>query len=384
METRTIEPSCADPAGRALAFALDRVAPSAAARDRGARWDGALFLAAAQAGLAGAVIPQKYGGEGLDARRLGGCLEALGRGGGDAGLAAALWAHGVGCGVLLARLGSDEQRRRLLPPMARGELLASPAFDEDHEAGDPLGVQTRAERVKGGWSLRGKKRWAANAPVAGLWLVSAVTDPGAGPRGVSAFLVEKGTPGLSVGPRLDSAGLRTAAFASLSLEGCVVPEQGRLGPEGSCLTLAAPLLRRWTRATALAPWVGLLDALLAHCAGQAQRRQLWGKPASRSQQHRAALADLKIRLELARRMQARAAEQLDLGGPDVDIATSCLFVGAQIRAMAEGARSLLGPLALEPGDLGERLARDAAALGLLIEEDSLLRPVIAGATLGMG
>lgn len=371
-------------AERAFAFSRTRVAPTVVARDREARWDGGLFRAAAELGLAGSVLPREHGGGGLDARELSASFGALGRGGGDAGLSAALWGHAAGCGVLLSRFGSDEQRRRYLPRMARGELVASLAFDEVHASGDQLGVQTRAERRRGGWVLRGHKRWAICAPTESLWLISAVTAPDLGLRGVSTFVLERGMPGLTVGPRLECAGLRTATFASLSFDGCEISEAHRLGPEGSCLTRAVPLLRRWQRATALAPWIGLFDALLEDCVAQTRARQLWGKPASHSQQHRAALADLKIRLELARRMQARAAELLDLDGADVDIATACLFVGTQLRAAAAGAHALLGSLALSPGNLCERLLRDVTALGLVLEEETLLRPVIAGATLGMG
>ncbi|MCU0656704.1 MAG: acyl-CoA dehydrogenase family protein [Polyangiaceae bacterium] len=350
----------------------ERIATSVQGRDREARWDAGLFRAALRAMPAHHESPQT----------LARALQTLGRHGLDGGLAMTLWTQQIGVLQPLMRFGTEAQRRRLEPRLASGELQGSVAFQEDHTPGDPLGLQTRAERAGDRWILHGQKRWTLGGASANLWLVSAITDPSRGRQGVSTFLVERGAPGLTVDPPLPSSGLRTTSFASLALDRCSVPAENMLGPEGSFVTHMDPLYRRWERATVYCAWQGLLEGLLGRGVELLQSRTRWGKAAAHSQQHRAALADVKIRVELARRMQQRSVARVGGEGGDLDIAVSALFLAETVRGVTGSAAATLG--ALEgPGGLVDRLHRDAAAMGLVVEEETTLRPVIAGAMLGV-
>lgn len=366
---------------RALAFAA-RIAPSADERDRERRWDPALWRELAAAGLAGALLPAGHGGGGLDALTFAALQEGFGAGGEDAGLAAAWSAHLLGCAVPIWRLGTEAQQRRFLPALAGGSIGAL-AHHETHLEGHPLGVRTSAARRGDTWRLCGTKRAVTNAPVAGLFLVTAVTDRGLGPAGVSSFLVERDRAGLDVGPPRDGFALRTAPVADLILVDCEVPDEQRLGREGSGLDGSFALAERWRRALALGPWIGLAQSLLDRCLSHLRRGSWLGRPLAQSQAARTRLADLRIRWELARRVQARAAWQLvhpaETGGPDA--AAAHLFLAESARAITAEAVHLLveddGAAAL-----AQRLHRDAVALAA--EGRDLERSTVAGALLGLG
>lgn len=371
---------------RARAFAEREIAPSVVARDRESRWDGALFRRLGAAGLLGAGLPATHGGGGLSAPALSLLLAGLGEGSGDAGLALAVCAHAFGCALPIDRLGTEAQRRRALPPLARGEWIGAWAHGEPHTASDPLGIRTRALRRAGGWVLRGRKSWVVNGPVADVLVVSAVTDPLHWKEGVSTFLVERGAPGLVVGERLETAGARTALISDILLEDCQVPADALLGPEGSGLTHTHRLIQRWERASLLAPWIGLMRALLDGSVAEARRRIQFGRPLSGSQSTRATLADMRIRLELCQRLQARAAAQLERGDAcaDQDIAVARLFLGESVAQMTRAAAGVQGRGGPGSSRLVERLHRDALVVGLCGDDRDVLRSVIAGSLLDLG
>lgn len=371
---------------RARAFAEQDIAGSVAARDRASRWDGDLFRRMGTAGLLGAGFPRSHGGGDLGALDVSHLLRGFGEGSGDAGLGLAWVTHAFGCGVPILRFGTEAQRRRYLPPLARGEWIGGLAHAEPQTANDPFGIQTRASRRGGRWILRGQKTWVVNGSVGHVFVVTAVTNPDRQKEGVSTFLVENDAPGLRIGRRIETAGMRTATIAELAFDDCELPEGNLLGAEGSGLTHTYRLIQRWQRGSLFAPWIGLLRSLLEQSIAHARERFQLGRPVAHFQSIRATLADMKIRYELCQRLQARAAWQLDRAdiSADRDLAVARLFLSESVARMTRDAAQIHGAQGVEVGRLTERLARDAAVVGHLGEGSDILRSVIAGALLHLG
>lgn len=373
----------ADDRERAREFAAQAIAPSVAARDRERCWAPELFRSMGAAGLLGATLPAAFGGAGRSAVALVGLMAGFAEGSGDAGLALAWAAHTLGCAAPLAALGSEAQRERWLPGLARGEVVGALAHAELSSA--PTGVCTIAARAsRGRWIVRGSKAWVVNGPVADLFVVTAVTDPAAGERGVSAFLVRRATQGLTLGRRLDAG---TAAVGELVLDDCELTDADLLGAEGGGLTAVIRLVRSGLRACQFAPWLGFMRLLVDHSALHLREHQRHGRPLSHSQTARALLADMQIRVELSRRMLAHAAWQLDNPGDAAGraVATSALFLAESVEFVARGALQLHGAAGLSRDTPVGRLGRDAeVAANLLVDSPDVLRAVIAGSLLGLG
>jgi alkylation response protein AidB-like acyl-CoA dehydrogenase len=247
-------------------FAEREIAPGVESRDRQRACDPALLTRMAQAGLLGAMLPTVHGGRGLGALETTALLEGFGEGGEDAGLALAAGVHDFLCAVPLWKLGTEAQRRRYLPRMASGEWVGGLSLLELEGGAATPGL--RAVRQGRGWRLQGTKAWVVNAPIAHHVLLTAVT----GPTGsLSAFLIDRETPGLRLGAPADTSGLRTCPLAELTLEDCEVPEESLLGTEGAALTELLPLLLALERGLLLAPWVGIMRALTRRAISAARR-----------------------------------------------------------------------------------------------------------------
>lgn len=371
---------------RARAFAAREIAPSVVVRDRESRWDGGLFRRMGAAGLLRAGFPLAYGGSDLRALPVAALQVGFGEGSGDAGLALAWWAHTFGAGVPVLRLGSEAQRRRFLPSLGTAESIGALAHAEPPGDPEPTGVRTRARRRGDRWILRGKKTWVVNGPVADLFLVTAVTDPQRGKDGVSAFLVEKSAPGLRIGRRIEPQGLRTATISEIEFDDCAVGEDSVLGAEGSGLTQTHRMILRWQRGCLFAPWIGLMRSLLERSVAHTREHAHLGRPLARSQSIRATLADMKIRHELCRSLQARSSSHLDDGDSraDRDLAVGRLVLAESVVQMTRDAMAIHGAEGLEVDRLAERLHRDATVMAHMGEGSATLRSVIAGSLLGLG
>ncbi len=368
---------------RARAFARGEAAVSAAFRDRESRWDAGLFRRMGEAGLLGATVPVADGGAGLGAAALSQLFEGFGEGGLDAGLSLSWAKHTLGCAMPLAWFGDAAQRASYLPALCRGESLGALAHAEAPAAGDPVGLRARALRRGGGFVLHGAKTWVVNAAVADLFLVTAATEPERGKEGVSAFLIERATPGLVVGPALQTLGMRGAGVATLTLGDCYVPASQLLGAESTGLTGTYARIQRWERALLGAAWVGATRALLGRAVAHARERHELGRPLAQSQAIRARLVEMKIRLELGSRLSARAAWLLERAPDKADreAASARLFIA---RSAAETTSDALSIFGVEGDAMAERLHRDAMVFERLDGGADRLRSVLAGALLGLG
>jgi hypothetical protein len=195
--------------------------------------------------------------------------------------------------------GTEEQKRKYLPGLCSGELIGAHGMSEPDSGSDAYSLRTRADRIEGGYILNGTKMFVTNAPVADLSLVFATIDPAKGFGGVTAFLVETGTPGFSVSRDLEKMGLRTSPMGELILQDCFLPDESRLGAEGAGSRIFSDSME-WERSCILGSHIGAMERQLEQCIRYARERRQFGKPIGKFQSVANRIADMKVRLETAR------------------------------------------------------------------------------------
>ena len=303
-------------------FAQREVAPSAIERDEAERFDRCLFTAMGALGLTAAPFPAAVGGAGFS--YLGWTLVMEELGAADMAVAVSLSVH-ILSQYPVVTWGTDEQRERWLPAMQAGEALGAFALTEPHAGCDAAAIRTRAERVgpedaPEAYRLTGTKIWISNAPEADRYLVFATVDPDAGPRGITAFLVEKGTPGFRFGAHERKMGIRSCPAAELVFEGCEVPVANRLGAEGDGYRIALSALGEG-RISIAAACVGLARAGLEAAARYLGERQAFGGPLSDQQGLRFMLAEMARDVAAARALTRVAAAAKDRGEPLAEVSS---------------------------------------------------------------
>ena len=276
------------------------------ARDRTQTFNRDGWRASAQLGLLGLVAPSRYGGAELDPVSTMSALEALGRGSRDNGFNFALNAHLWGCVNPLAAFGTEEQKLAYLPRLTSGEWIGALAATEREAGSDVFSLQTRALRRDDAYMLAGHKMLITNAPVADVLLVLATLDPGRGAFGLTAFLVERGTPGLRVRERVDKMGLSTAQMGEVVLDGCAVPARNRLGPEGGGLAIFNHIME-WERGFIMAFAAGAMERQLEACLAYARERRQFDRPIGQFQAVAHRLVDMRVRWEASRLLLYRLA-----------------------------------------------------------------------------
>lgn len=292
------------------------VEPEAGERDREGRFDHDVWDAVAEAGAAGLCMGEKWGGQGADAVTTGVALEALGYGGHDAGLLLSLGAHLVIGTKPIELHGTPEQRERYLPKLCSGEHIGAFGITEPDVGSDTANLKTKAVRDGDAWVLNGTKTFITNGPICDVFTVVARTDPDASPGvGMTAFIVERGTPGLEVGNHLDKMGNRSSPTSEMVLTDCRVGDEQRLGAEGSALWAVGFECFDWERTVMLGSAIGGMERGLDDAVAYAKERETFGKPIAHHQAIAHKLADMKIRLETARLTLRYAAWLKDQGRP---------------------------------------------------------------------
>jgi alkylation response protein AidB-like acyl-CoA dehydrogenase len=308
------EPSELDRAVQETArrFARERIAPAAAANDRAGRFPAELVRGLGELGLLAVNVPAAHGGS--EAGPIAYALALAEIAAADCSVAVTMAVTNM-VGELVARFGTDAQKRRCLPRLASAEWLAGAfALSEPQAGSDAAAIGTRAVRSRDGWVLDGAKQWITSGDVAGVLVVWAKTDPAAGARGITAFLVEQGTPGLSVGKHEEKLGLRASSTVGLSFERCEVPDEARLGPVGEGFRIALAALDGG-RIGIGAQATGTLRAALDVSAAYAKERRAFGVPIADHQAIRFMLADMATDEAAARLLTLRAAAEKAAGRP---------------------------------------------------------------------
>jgi len=309
-------------------FAAANVEPGAHERDVEGRFDRVLWNKLGDFGLLGLPIPEKYGGSGADIMTTCLALEALAEGGGDAGLGLSVGAHVTIGAVPIWLHGTEEQKQRYLPKLSSGEYIGAMAITEPEAGSDAASIKCRAGRDGKEWILNGSKIFITNGSIADTIIVLAVTDPEAGSgQGVTAFIVERDTPGLSVGRDLDKMGTRSSPLSLLHFDDCRVPSENVLGAEGSALWAIAFECFDWERTVMVASSIGGMKASLAAAVAYAKQRVAFGKPIAQQQAIQHKLADMKAQLDAARLLLYRAAWLKQEGLPhQTEASVAKLFV----------------------------------------------------------
>lgn len=289
-----------------LAFAEQELQDDLAAREKRGEFSRELWRRCGAFGIQGLPFPEAYGGGGQDALTTVLAMEALGEGCPDNGLLFGLAAQMWSVQTPIWRHGTEEQRARWLPPLCRGDLIGAHGMSEPDSGSDAFALRTTAVRRGETYVLNGTKTFVSEAPVADLFVVFATIDAAKGPLGLTAFLVERDTPGFRVGRQIEKLGLKTSPMAELIFEDCAVPATNRLGREGRAAQIFNDSME-WERGCILASTLGtqarLLETSLRHCRERAQFGQAIGKFQSVANR----LVDMKLRLEASRLLLYRAA-----------------------------------------------------------------------------
>jgi alkylation response protein AidB-like acyl-CoA dehydrogenase len=275
-------------------------------RDAEGHFDTDLWRRCADFGVLGWAVPEAYGGSGYDFLTTSYLMEALGRGCPDNGLTFALGAQMWGVQTVLLHFGSEEQRASYLRRSIRGELIAAFAITEESSGSDAFAIETTAVRDGDEYVLNGEKVLITFGPIAGVAIVFAKTDPDAGRWGISAFLVDGDTPGYTAHPVEDKMGLRTVPFGRISLQDCRVPATALLGKEGAGASIFS-FSQGWERSLVLAPQLGAMQRLLEESVALARKRTRAGVAIGKHQAVSHRIADMRLRLEMARLLLYKTA-----------------------------------------------------------------------------
>lgn len=378
-----LTPQQARAAQAARAFAETHLAPGVARRDDEALFDKALFEAAGGRGLAGLPLPEEWGGGGAGFVAAALAVEEIGRV--DPSNADTLSAHTALVAVPLWRFGDHGQRERWLRDLAGGRSLGAFCLTEEGAGSDVLAVATTARRDGDDYVLDGRKIYATNAgpDAADLYLVIARTaDETARSRALSAFLIERDTPGLSFGPPERKMGLRGAANCDVVLRDCRVPASGRLGEEGQGFAIAMKTLDGG-RIGIAALAVGLAQGALELATHWAVERRQFGRPLSDFQATKFKLADMLSRIEAARLLTLRAAWLQDAGRPfGAQAAMAKLAASETAMWTTSQTVQILGGRGYTRRSPAERMMRDAKICEIFEGTSEIQRIVIAAHHLG--
>jgi alkylation response protein AidB-like acyl-CoA dehydrogenase len=307
-------------------FAAEVVGPQVRAMDEAQQFAPGLIAQLADLGLMGIEIPEELGGAGgsfFDAILAVEALSAV-----DASVGLVVDIQNTLCVNAFRRWGSETQQQAWLPKLAGG-AICSYALSEAGSGSDAFAMETRALRTESGYRLNGRKLWISNAREAGVFLVFANLNPEAGYRGITAFLVEAGTPGLTVGRKEDKLGIRASSTCEVILEECEIPAGNLFGEEGKGYKIAIEVLNEG-RIGIGAQMLGLAQGAWNHAARYAQQRKQFGKAIAEFQAVQFTLAEIATEIEAARLMVYNAARRKDAGLPFVTEAAMTKYFVSQV------------------------------------------------------
>ena len=361
----------------AIAFARSALGSDMIARDKGAHFDRDAWRRCAEFGVLNMPIPQEYGGLGLGLSELLAVMEGLGFGTRDQGLLFSLNAHLWTNSIPILVYGSEEQKRRFLPPLGDGTLVGANAASEPDAGSDIFAMRTRATRDGDHYVLNGTKTFVTNAPVADLFVAYATVNPALGPMGITGFIVEAGTPGLTISRKLDKMGLRTSPMAEVIFENCRVPVAHRLGREGRGVAVFESSME-WERGCILASCLGVMRRQLQDCVEHARQRKQFGKPIGKFQSVANRLVDMKVRLDTCRPLVYRIGSMKDAGqDATTEAAVAKLFVSDCFVKSCLDAVQTFGGYGFMTEQQVERDLRDAVGSTLYSGTSEIQRNIIA-------
>jgi butyryl-CoA dehydrogenase len=311
-----------------IRFATKEIVPRVQEHELKGEFDFQSFRKLGEFGILGLHFPENLGGSDADVVTTTLAGEALGESGVDGGLTLAYGAHTFLCADTIFAHGTDDQREKYIAKLASGEWIGCMGLTEPGAGSDVASMTTRAEKRGDKYILNGNKMFITNGPVANVAVVYAKTEKELKHAGVSAFIVEKGTPGFSAGKNIIKMGVRTSHTSELIFEDCKIPAENLIGHEGAGFLMAMQTVE-WDRSALLAPFVGGMTYVFKKCIRYAKERYQFGRPIAQFQAIKHKLADIKIFIEAARSLVYRIAWCKDQGRPlnHLEAAVAKLFIG---------------------------------------------------------
>ncbi|TQV77962.1 isovaleryl-CoA dehydrogenase [Denitrobaculum tricleocarpae] len=340
-----------------MSFASDKIAPLAAEIDREDRFPRELWPEMGALGLLGVTVEEEYGGSGMGYLEHCVAMEEVSRASASVGLS--YGAHSNLCVNQLRRNGNEEQKNRYLPKLMTGEHVGALAMSEPGAGSDVVGMRTRADKKGDRYVLNGNKMWITNGPEADVLVIYAKTDPDAGPRGISAFLVEKDFAGFSTAQKLDKLGMRGSPTCELIFEDCEVPEENLLGGAGRGVNVLMSGLD-YERAVLAAGSTGIMQACMDVVVPYLHERKQFGKAIGEFQLMQGKLADMYTTMNASKAYVYAVAKACDRGQTTrKDAAGAILYAAEKATWMALEAIQALGGNGYINDNVTGRLLRDA-------------------------
>jgi isovaleryl-CoA dehydrogenase len=338
-------------------FTADEIAPIAAEIDRDDRFPRELWPRMGALGLHGITVEEEFGGSGLGYLEHVVAMEEVSRGSASVGLS--YGAHSNLCVNQLRRNGTEAQKRAYLPKLISGEHVGSLAMSEAGAGSDVVSMQLRADKKGDRYVLNGTKMWITNSPDAQLIVVYAKTDTTAGARGITAFIVETGTPGFKVAQKLDKLGMRGSSTGELVFEDCEIPAENVLGGVGKGVNVLMSGLD-YERAVLAGGPIGIMQAAMDVVLPYIHERKQFGSPIGEFQLVQGKIADMYTEMNAARAYVYAVAKACDRGQTTrKDSAGAILFAAERATKIALDAIQLLGGNGYINDSSTGRLLRDA-------------------------
>ena len=356
-------------------FSREVLAPNAGAWEREGTAPNEVIRQMGELGLFGLLIPTEFGGSGSDVLTFIIAMEEIAAG--DGGLSTLMHVHGLGVARTLAKHGTEEQKRRWLPSMATGDVIAAFCLTEPQAGSDPAAIETRAQAVDGGWRISGTKQYITNGARAKLALVIAVTDKEAAKRGISAFLVPTGAVGFSVARVEEKMGQVTSDTAQILLENVYVGHDAVFGDINRAFPLALGLLADG-RVSVAAQATGMARAAYSLALRYARKRKTFGKPLIDHQAIAFRLADMATKIEVTRAFAHSVARKIDAGENALKEASMAKLYGAiMAEEVCSAALDIHGGSGYIKGNPVERIYRDVRVCQIYEGTNDIQRMVIS-------
>ncbi|MBU2325831.1 MAG: acyl-CoA dehydrogenase family protein [Alphaproteobacteria bacterium] len=361
-------------------FARERIAPISAEIDAQDRFPRELWPAMGALGLHGMTVAEEDGGLGLGYLEHVVACEEISRASASVGLS--YGTHSNLCINQIARWGSTEQKAKYLPGLISGDHVGSLAMSEAGAGSDVVSMRLRADRVEGGFRLNGTKFWITNAPYAQTLVVYAKTQPEAGSKGITAFLLEKDYPGFSIGQKIDKLGMRGSPTAELVFQDCFVPDENVMGQlNGGVKVLMSGL--DYERVVLSGIQLGIMQACLDVVLPYVRERRQFGQPIGGFQLMQAKIADMVVALNSARAYVYAVARACDAGQTTrQDAAGAIIYASENAVKVAEQAIQALGGAGYTKDWPVERYWRDAKLLDIGAGTNEVRRMLIGREVIG--
>ncbi len=365
-----------------IKFAQNELNDNIVERDKSARFSRENWTKCAKFGIHGLPFPKEFGGQEADVVTTMLMMEGLGYACRDNGLVFGVNAQMWSVQMPIWEFGTDQQKQRYLPGLISGEIIGGHAMSEPDSGSDAFSMNTKATFTGESYVLNGSKTFVSNGPVADFFVVFATIDKSRGFMGVTAFLVDKDTPGLRVGPNMSKMGLKTSTISELFFDDCEIPAENLLGKTGAGASIFNASME-WERASILANYVGGMEYQLERCIDHVKKRRQFGRPIGKFQSVSNRIVDMKLRLETSRLLLYKVAwMKKTYGKCPMEAALAKLYLSENWVASSGDAIRLFGGYGFMSEYELERDLRDAYG-GILYSGTSDIQKNIVAKYLGL-